>query len=138
MTERSVEQTAGCTIVPPGMTNSSIKAEKMTRFIQWLEALPSAKIAVVAAFAIIGAALPKDLSARDRVATFYVGFMAAMVFGEPLRDLLGLPEPWTPGMAGILAMTGRNIAVFVIRASRDPAGFAKTCMEIWRGNGGGR
>jgi len=36
-------------------------------------------------------------------------------------------------MAGILAMSGRNIAVFILRASRDPKTFAKDVLEIWRG-----
>ena len=65
--------------------------------------------------------------------TFFVGFLAALVFGEPLRELLSMSDTWAFGMAGILAMTGRNITVFFLRASRDPAGFAKTVFEIWRG-----
>ncbi|EFO32634.1 hypothetical protein TRICHSKD4_2436 [Roseibium sp. TrichSKD4] len=105
----------------------------MKPVLDWLWQLPLTKLAVVAIFAAIGAALPKDLSPRDRLMTFFVGFMAAVVFGEPLREILSMSDTWAFGMAGILAMTGRNIAVFVIRASRDPAGFAKTCLEIWRG-----
>eukprot|EP00903_Cladosiphon_okamuranus_P001614 g1612.t1 len=95
--------------------------------------LPLSKIAAISAFAIIGAALPKDLTARQRVMTFFVGFIAALVFGEPMRELMNLSESWAFGMAGILAMTGRNIAVFIIRASRDPKAFAKDILEIWRG-----
>ncbi|MCX2722631.1 hypothetical protein [Roseibium salinum] len=90
-------------------------------------------MAVIAAFAAIGAALPKDLSTRDRLMTFFVGFILALVFGEPMREQLGLSESWAFGMAGILAMTGRNLAVFIIRASRDPKAFAKDLMEVWRG-----
>jgi hypothetical protein len=95
--------------------------------------LPLTKIAAITAFAAIGAALPKDLSARDRLMTFFVGFIAALVFGEPVRRLMGLEETWAFGMAGVLAMTGRNLAVFVLRASRDPKRFAQDVMEIWRG-----
>lgn len=105
----------------------------MRDYFDWFWQLPLTKIAAITAFAAIGAALPKDLSARDRLMTFFVGFMAALVFGEPMRRLLGLEESWAFGMAGILAMTGRNIAVFVIRASRDPKTFFKDVMEIWRG-----
>ncbi|MDN3719403.1 hypothetical protein QW131_09835 [Roseibium salinum] len=50
-----------------------------------------------------------------------------------MREQLGLSESWAFGMAGILAMTGRNLAVFIIRASRDPKAFAKDLMEVWRG-----
>jgi|GEM_PF-1795398 len=108
----------------------------MKVFIDWLSHLPLSKVAVIAAFAAIGAVLPKDLSARDRLMTFFVGFIAALVFGEPVREMLHLSESWAFGMAGVLAMTGRNIAVFVIRASRDPAGTAAQVLEIWRGGKG--
>ncbi|CTQ67074.1 hypothetical protein LAX5112_01202 [Roseibium alexandrii] len=101
---------------------------------EWFWDLPMTKIAVIAAFAMIGAALPKDLSARDRLMTFFVGFLAALVFGEPVRALMNLSETYAFGMAGILAMTGRNIAVFIIRASRDPKTFFKDVLEIWRGH----
>jgi len=101
--------------------------------IDWLLALPLSKIAVIAIFAAIGAALPKDLSPRDRLMTFFVGFMAAMVFGEPLREVLSMSDSWAFGMAGILAMTGRNLAVFILRASRDPVGSGKALFELWRG-----
>ncbi len=107
----------------------------MSRLLDWLWHLPLSKIGVVALFAAIGAALPKDLSARDRLMTFFIGFIAALVFGEPVREMLHLSESWAFGMAGILAMTGRNIAVFVIRASRDPAGAAAQLLDIWRGAG---
>jgi hypothetical protein len=105
----------------------------MREFLDWVTAQPVAKVAVIMAFAAVGALLPKDLSPRDRIMTFFVGFLAALVFGEPVREILALPESTAYGMAGILAMTGRNIAVFVIRASRDPAGFAREVLEIWRG-----
>lgn len=105
----------------------------MRELIGWFWDLPLAKMAAITAFAAIGAALPKDLSARDRLMTFFVGFMAALVFGDPVRSLLGFSEAWAYGMAGILAMTGRNIAVFILRASRDPKSFAKDLLEIWRG-----
>jgi len=105
----------------------------MKEFFEWAWHLPLAKIAAITAFAAIGAALPKDLSARDRLMTFFVGFMAALVFGEPIRSLFGFGEEWAYGMAGILAMSGRNIAVFILRASRDPKTFAKDMLEIWRG-----
>ncbi|KZM49166.1 hypothetical protein [Labrenzia sp. OB1] len=100
---------------------------------QWFWQLPLAKIGAISAFAVIGAALPKDLSARDRLMTFFIGFMAALVFGDPVCSLFGFGEEWAYGMAGILAMAGRNIAVFILRASRDPKTFAKDMLEIWRG-----
>ena len=105
----------------------------MRDYFEWFWQLPLTKIAAITAFAAIGAALPKDLSARDRLMTFFIGFIAALVFGEPMRGLLGLGEAWAMGMAGVIAMTGRNLAVFVLRASRDPKTFAKDVMEIWRG-----
>ncbi|MBO6755771.1 MAG: hypothetical protein JJ902_05560 [Roseibium sp.] len=105
----------------------------MKEWTDWLLQLPLSRFAVIAIFAAIGAALPKDLSVRDRLMTFFVGFMAALVFGEPVRQMLSLSEAWAFGMAGILAMTGRNLAVFVLRASRDPKSFARDLMEIWRG-----
>lgn len=105
----------------------------MKTVIDWLLAMPFSKIAVIAIFAAIGAALPKDLSPRDRLMTFFVGFMAAMVFGEPLREVLSMSDSWAFGMAGILAMTGRNLAVFILRASRDPVGSGRALLELWRG-----
>lgn len=105
----------------------------MRQFIDWFWQLPLTKIGVIAAFAAIGSLLPKDLSPRDRVMTFFVGFMAAMVFGEPMREMLALPDSAAFGMAGVLAMTGKNIAVFIIRASRNPHEFAKEVLELWRG-----
>ena len=86
--------------------------------------------------AAIGAALPKDLTPRERLMTFFVGFMAAMVFGEPLREILSMSDSWAFGMAGILAMTGRNLAVFVLRMSRDPVGSAAKLLNLWRGDKG--
>jgi hypothetical protein len=106
----------------------------MREITDWFWQLPFMKILVVAAFAAIGAALPKDLTARDRLMTFFVGFLAALVFGEPVRALMGLSEAWAFGMAGILAMTGRNLAVFALRASRDPVGTLQHVREIWRGH----
>ncbi|MEE4013913.1 hypothetical protein V1T76_17740 [Roseibium sp. FZY0029] len=105
----------------------------MKQVQDWFWQLPFTKIAVIGAFAIIGAALPKDLAIRDRWMTFFIGFISALVFGEPVREILSLPESAAYGMAGVLAMTGRNIAVFIIRASRDPKAFAKDIMEVWRG-----
>ncbi|MEP3120287.1 MAG: hypothetical protein ABJO52_00295 [Nisaea sp.] len=105
----------------------------MKSFLDWALELPLPKIAVIGAFAIVGAVLPTDLKPKQRIATFFIGFLAALVFGDPLRSVMGLPETWAYGMAGVLAMTGRNIAVFVIRISRDPAAFARTAVEIWRG-----
>lgn len=105
----------------------------MREFLDWAAQLPLYRILVIGAFAVIGAALPKDLSRRDRAGTFFIGFMAALVFGEPVRELLAMSEGWAYGMAGILAMTGRNLAVFIMRASRDPTGTIKTMLDIWRG-----
>ena len=105
----------------------------MKALYEWFWQLPMVNLVVIAAFAAIGAALPKDLSLRERAGTFFIGFIAALVFGEPVRGILGLGETWGYGMAGILAMTGRNIAVFILRASRDPHHFAKDILEIWRG-----
>ncbi len=107
----------------------------MKQIYDWFWHLPLTKITVIAAFAAIGAALPKDLSARDRLMTFFVGFMAALVFGEPMREILSLPDSAAYGMAGVLAMTGRNLAVFILRASRDPKAIARDVVEIWRGRG---
>lgn len=107
--------------------------ELMDGLWHWFWQLPLTKITAISAFAVIGAALPKDLSARDRMMTFFVGFIAALVFGEPVRAMLGFGEMWAYGMAGILAMTGRNLAVFILRASRDPKTFAQDVLEIWRG-----
>lgn len=105
----------------------------MKTVTDWLLAMPLTKVAVIAIFAVIGAALPKDLSPRDRLMTFFVGFMAALVFGEPLREILSMSDSWAFGMAGILAMTGRNLAVFIVRASRDPVGSGKQLLDLWRG-----
>lgn len=108
----------------------------MKTLIDWFLALPLTKIGVIAVFAAIGAALPKDLTPRQRLGTFFVGFMAALVFGEPLRELLAMSDTWAFGMAGILAMTGRNLAVFALRASRDPVGVAAKILKLWRGKSG--
>ena len=108
----------------------------MKTVIDWFLAMPLTKIAVIAIFASIGAALPKDLSPRDRLMTFFIGFMAAMVFGEPLREVLSMSDSWAFGMAGILAMTGRNLAVFILRASRDPVGSGRILLDLWRGKSG--
>lgn len=105
----------------------------MRTLLEWFLSLPLTKIGVIAVFAAIGAALPKDLTPRERLMTFFVGFMAAMVFGEPLREILSMSDSWAFGMAGILAMTGRNLAVFILRASRDPVGSGKAILELWRG-----
>lgn len=107
----------------------------MTRLSDWVASLPTTKILIIIAFAVIGAALPKDLSQRQRLMTFFVGFIAALVFGEPVREVLGASDSWGYGMAGIIAMTGRNIAVYMIRASKDPAGAAREILEVWKGRG---
>ncbi|MBG6148071.1 hypothetical protein IWQ48_003793 [Labrenzia sp. EL_13] len=103
---------------------------------EWFLSLPLIRIGVIAAFAAIGAALPKDLTRRQRAGTFFIGFMAALVFGEPLRELLAMSDSWAFGMAGVLAMTGRNLAVFVIRASKDPVGSVAKFLNAWRGVSG--
>lgn len=104
----------------------------MKDFIAWFEQLPLSKMAVIAAFAAVGALLPKDLSPRERIGTFFIGFLVAFVFGEPVRLWLGMPENFVSGIAGVLAMTGRNIAVFILRASRNPAETTREIMDIWR------
>ena len=105
-------------------------------FVEWCLSMPLTKIAVIAVFAAIGAALPKDLTPRERLGAWFIGFMAALVFGEPLREVLSMSDSWAFGMAGILAMTGRNLAVFVLRMSRDPVGSAERVLNIWRGKSG--
>ncbi|MHC5656032.1 hypothetical protein [Stappia sp. ICDLI1TA098] len=103
------------------------------RVLDWVWAHATPKLAIVAIFAGIGAALPKDLTLRQRLMTFFVGFVAALVFGEPVRETLGASSSWGYGMAGIIAMTGRNIAVYIIRASKDPAKAVREILEIWKG-----
>lgn len=107
----------------------------VSRMFEWLLTHATPKLAIVAIFAAIGAALPKDLTLRQRLMTFFVGFVAALVFGEPVRETLGASESWGYGMAGIIAMTGRNVAVYIIRASKDPAAAAREILEVWRARG---
>lgn len=112
-----------------------MRVADVTRWLDWVLAHATPKMAIIAIFAMIGAALPKDLTLRQRLATFFVGFVAALVFGEPVRETLGASDSWGFGMAGIIAMTGRNIAVYIIRASKDPAGAAREVLEVWRTRG---
>ncbi|MEJ8474435.1 hypothetical protein [Roseibium algae] len=105
----------------------------MRDYLEWMQDQVSGRVLVIAAFAFIGASLPKDLTVRQRGQAFFVGGLAALVFGEPVRELLALSDTWAYGMAGILAMTGRNIAIFILRASRDPASAAREVLGIWRG-----
>ncbi|MBO9458963.1 hypothetical protein [Labrenzia sp. R5_0] len=101
--------------------------------IDWLHNHISGRVVVIAAFALVGASLPKDLTTRQRAQAFFVGALAALVFGEPVREFVGFSETWAYGLAGIIAMTGRNIAVYILRASKDPAETFRDFMDIWRG-----
>ena len=112
-----------------------MRVAPVSRMLEWLLTHATPKLAIVAIFAAIGAALPKDLTLRQRLMTFFVGFVAALVFGEPVRETLGASDSWGYGMAGIIAMTGRNVAVYIIRASKDPAAAAREILEVWRARG---
>ncbi len=105
----------------------------MQALSEWIASLPGVRVATVVLFAAVGAVLPRDLALGARLMTFCIGVLAAIVFGEAVREALSLPSSWSNGIAGILAMTGRNIAVYVIRASKDPAAAAREALEIVRG-----
>ena len=96
--------------------------------------LPLWKAAVIIAFAMVGAFMHKDASFWQRVLTFSVGVLAAAVFTDPLLQLIGLQAELDDPTAGVLALNGRNIAAFVLVASKDPLKAARDILGIIRGS----
>ncbi|KZK82424.1 hypothetical protein PsAD46_03552 [Pseudovibrio sp. Ad46] len=97
--------------------------------------LPFWKTAVIVAFAVVGALMHKEAGFWQRVLTFSCGVLAAAVFTDPLLQLIGLQAELDDPTAGVLALSGRNIAAFVLVASRDPVKAAKEILGIIRSSG---
>ncbi|KZL18139.1 hypothetical protein [Pseudovibrio sp. WM33] len=95
--------------------------------------LPFWKTAVIVAFALIGALL-QEAGFWQRVLTFFIGIAAAVTFTQPLLDFFELRPAFSDATAGVLAMSGRNITVFVLRLSRDPVKSAELLLGVWRRN----
>lgn len=92
--------------------------------------LPFWKTAIIIAFALVGALMQKEASMMQRVLTFTVGVLAAYVFTDPLLKLIDLETELGNATAAVLALSGRNIAAYVLRASRDPVAALQEIMRI--------
>ncbi|KZL06752.1 hypothetical protein PsAD2_04265 [Pseudovibrio axinellae] len=105
----------------------------MTDFIlEIFYRLPLWKTAIILGFALIGALL-QEASFLQRVLTFFIGIAAATTFTEPLIIFFDLKPGLSDATAGVLAMSGRNMAAFTLRISRDPFKATENFLKFWRG-----
>ncbi|MTH94696.1 hypothetical protein [Roseibium sp. RKSG952] len=106
----------------------------MSDWLDYLSRLSLGKIVIIILFALLGSRFRRDNSWGERAVTIICGVLAAVVFAEPLRLLLGWGADYESVVAAALALTGRNWAVYAFRASKDPAA-AREIKAILRGKG---
>lgn len=105
----------------------------MNEIFDLLNKFPPTKWVVIVCFAILGTFMQRDMTLIGRLATFFIGIGVAVVFAEPIRMLLRLDSGWSDAVSALLALTGHNIADYIIRASKDPPNAIKELLDIWRG-----
>lgn len=105
----------------------------MSEWIEWFGRFPLMKWVVILGFALLGAAMQRDMTFVGRGLTVVAGVGAAVVFAEPIRHFLDLEMVYGNAVAAVLALTGRNWAAFAIRASKDPTKTMQDILAIWRG-----
>lgn len=99
---------------------------------------PASKVAVIKwvvifSFSLLGAFMQREMTWMGRVMSFAIGILAAVVFAEPIRGAFSLDHTWGDAISAVLALTGRNWAAYVIKASKDPTAAAREILDIWRG-----
>lgn len=92
-----------------------------------------AKWSIILVFSLVGAIMQRDMTWFGRVISFSIGIAAAVVFAEPIRELLSLDPGWSDAISAILALTGRNWAAYAVRATKDPTSAARDILDVWRG-----
>lgn len=110
---------------------------RQQEWLGWLAHASVTKWSVIVGFALLGAILQRDLTLSGRLLALAAGIGAAVIFADPIRQFLNLDPSWSDAVAAGLALTGRNWAVFMLRATRDPIATVKEFLAIWRGGKGG-
>ncbi|MEP3049393.1 MAG: hypothetical protein ABJL55_16215 [Roseibium sp.] len=105
----------------------------MTEWLEWLSRAPVVKWIVIIGFAMLSAAMQRDMSLVGRMLTLVAGVAAAVVFADPFVQFFDLSATYANAVAAVLAMTGRNWAAFAIRASRDPIKTLAEVKAVWWG-----
>lgn len=105
----------------------------MDNWTDFLSRIPPTKWVVICLFAVLGTIMQRDMTFVGRFVTFFAGFLAAVIFAEPLRSLLGLDVSWSDAISAVLALTGRNWAAYAVRVTKDPTAAAREILDIWRG-----
>lgn len=105
----------------------------MSEWIEWLSRAPVIKWAVIVGFAVLSAAMQRDMTLMGRFLTLTAGIGAAVVFADPVILFFELSPTYGNAIAAVLAMTGRNWAAFAIRASRDPIKTLEDFKGVWWG-----
>ncbi|WP_247874534.1 MULTISPECIES: hypothetical protein [unclassified Brucella] len=104
----------------------------MIDWSEWAQRVPLAKWSIILIFSILGAIMQRDMTWPGRALAFVIGIMAAVVFAEPVCSLLNLDQSYSTAIAAVLAMTGRNWAAYVVRASHNPTRAIAELLDIWR------
>ena len=100
------------------------------------ESIFGIKIATIIA-GFIGAVISIVVDYRSHDFLTAIGSLIAGVFIAAIAtnitiEYFSLSEVWGNGIAGFLGITGRNLIVFFIRASRDPANTISIILKGWR------
>ncbi len=104
--------------------------------IDWIASWPFVRIAIIVFFAAVAACTPADKPRRVRMMTFVVGVGTAAVFTGAVAEYLELSEVVSNGVAGGLALCGRNLTMYVWRASKNPLQTFREIMDVFRGRNG--
>lgn len=99
---------------------------------EWAQRVPLAKWSIIIAFAVMGAIMQRDMTWPGRTLAFFIGISAAVVFAEPVQRLLGLDASYSNAISAVLALTGRNWAAYLVRATKNPTAALNELLDIWR------
>lgn len=60
------------------------------------------------------------------------GVFAAVLFSSPTVEFLDLSEGWGNAVAGVYGIAGRNLVMWIRRASQDPPAILSNLLKGWR------
>ncbi len=102
----------------------------------WLLSWPLVRIGIIVFFAVVAACSPAEAPLRVRLMTFAIGVGTAVVFTGAVAEYLALSEVVANGVAGGLALCGRNLTMYAWRASKNPVKTLRDVMDVFRGRKG--
>lgn len=90
---------------------------------------------LIASFAGAVASIVVDFRNHDfltALGAIFAGVFIAAIASEPTVEFFKLSGSWGDGIAGIYGITGRNLVMWLRKASQDPTSIVSSILKGWR------